>query len=665
LLSASADTFATLSGQITAPHGRDTIPLDVTPTSFTIPKGGAILGFAVSGSAATPFGPGQMQMTMAGKGHAQDRLLLQRHSAAGGAADVMLARMGAGSFALQMTAGKQALGSFQVNAYLAGDVNGDRQVDSSDVASIRSLLGVKQGQPGYNLAADVNRDGQINAADLRLARLNLGAATTVHPPRATLHLDPASDPDGNGVVTRSDVLVDGQTTPGSTVVLFQPTPAGVATQITRADAQGSFRFAITAPTGVTPLTAIVIDPFGQLAVGSLQVTHGDVVIAWDQTMIAAIRADRDTLGLSTRTLAMVSAAMFDAVNDIERQYSVYKIDVQAPPGASPEAAASMAAYQTLVNLLPKQKPMFDATLAESLATIPQGPALNQGLAVGLQVANGILALRTNDGSNKQVPYTPGNQPGQWRPTPPDFSAAWGPEWGQVTPFAIPSAAQFMPPPPPPLNSPEYLAAFNEVKSLGAANSTTRTPEQTLISKFWGYDSSPVGPPPLLYNQIVQQVSLEQHNSLTQDARLFALANIAMTDAGIVAWQAKFTYNFWRPVTAIQQVDPSWQPLGAPGDGFRANFTPAFPAYISGHATFGGALFTVMADFYGTDNMQFTIRSDETAGVTRTFNSFSAAAEENGESRIYLGIHWNFDKTNGIATGDSVGNYVFQHALQPV
>jgi membrane-associated phospholipid phosphatase len=323
-------------------------------------------------------------------------------------------------------------------------------------------------------------------------------------------------------------------------------------------------------------------------------------------------------------------------------------------------------------LIPQDQTLYDATLAESLSDIPDGPAKTVGLAVGDTVAAGILAWRVNDGSNAQVPYVPGTAPGQWRPTPPDYTVAWGPEWGQVTPFAIPSAKPFLPPPPPALNSPAYAAAVNLTKSLGALNSKTRTPRETQIAHFWSYDVLGMGPPPVLYNQITQDVALEQHNTLDQNARLFALVDVAMGDTGIVTWDAKFTYNLWRPITAIRNAnldgnkatvaDPSWAPMAAPGDGVRASFTPSFPAYVSGHAAFGGALFTTLANFYGTDNLTFTIGSDQLPGVYETFNSFSAAAEENGMSRIYLGVHYIFDKTAGITEGDAIGNYDYQHVM---
>jgi hypothetical protein len=295
-----------------------------------------------------------------------------------------------------------------------------------------------------------------------------------------------------------------------------------------------------------------------------------------------------------------------------------------------------------------------------------------GLAVGDTVAAGILAWRADDGSNTQVPYVPGTAAGEWRPTPPDHTVGWGPNWGQVTPFAIPSAKQFLPPPPPALDSPAYAAALNLTKSLGAKDSTTRTPRETQIADFWSYDVLGMGPPPVLFNQIAQEVALEQHNTLDQDARLFGLADVSMGDAGIVTWDAKFNYNLWRPITAIRDADqdgnkatvadPTWTPLNAPGDGVRAAFTPSFPAYVSGHAAFAADLFTTLANFYGTDQMTFTIGSDQEPGTDETFNSFSAAAEQCGISRIYMGVHYIFDKTAGITEGDAIGDYDYQHVM---
>ena len=303
-------------------------------------------------------------------------------------------------------------------------------------------------------------------------------------------------------------------------------------------------------------------------------------------------------------------------------------------------------------------------MAQSLAAIPAGPARNAGVSVGRKVADGILNWRANDGSAASVPYVPGTAPGQWRPTPPDYTVAWGPEWRNVKPFAIASPAAYLPPPPPALTSSAYAAALNQVESLGALNSTTRTADQTQAALFWSYDFPATGTPPVHYDQIVEDVALQQHNTLAQNARLFGLVNVAQGDAGIVAWNAKYTYNFWRPVTAIRLADsdgnpatiadPSWTPLGAPGATGQPTYTPPFPAYVSGHATFGSAVFTILADFYGTDNIHFTASSDQLPGVSRSFNSFSAASQENAWSRIYLGLHFWPDEAAGLSMGAAVG-----------
>lgn len=403
----------------------------------------------------------------------------------------------------------------------------------------------------------------------------------------------------------------------------------------------------------------------------------DVVTYWDDVLADIIRADTTQPGPTkvARNMAMAHAAIYDAVNSVEGRYRPYHLMLPAAPGTSAEAAAAQAAYQVLVNLYPAQKAKLDAALSTSLAAVPTGAGKNAGIALGTSIGNSMVALRQNDHAFDPMPYTPGNSPGNWRPTFPDFTPAYAPGWGHVTPFAMTQGAQFRPPAPPTLTSADYTAAFNQVKELGSKNSATRTPEQTQIGIFWAYDRLGMGPPPILYNQIIQTIAAEQGNTMVENARLFALANIAMADAGIVSWDAKYEYNYWRPITAIREADSDgnpdtiadllWEPLGAPGGGVVPDFTPPFPAYTSGHATFGAAAFRILAAYYGTDQMHFTIGSDELPGIFRSFDSFSDAAEENAQSRIYLGIHWDFDKTFGISTGEALADYIFANQLQRV
>ncbi len=426
----------------------------------------------------------------------------------------------------------------------------------------------------------------------------------------------------------------------------------------------------------------------------------DPVLEWNSIMLDALKND-SYLGANSkqmgptrasRAFAIVQAAVYDAVNSIDHSYQPYLINVPNPRGTSIAAAVAQAAHDTLVSLFPDYQTTLDSDLNADLAKIRDPFGRAWGQFVGASVAANILAVRAGDHADDPMPYQFGTGPGQWQPDPlhPDQHAV-GPAWGEVKTFGIPNMESFHVPAPPALDSPAYADAYNEVKNYGGDGihtPTMRTAEQTQIGIFWGYDGSPgLGTPPRFYNQIAEVLSVQKHLSVVQNARFFALINLALGDAGIACWDGKYDYVLWRPITGIREgdtdsnpntdPDPNWTYLGAPADnGGGTNFTPPFPSYSSGHATFGGALFRMMADFFGTDSVHFTIGSDEFNGVTkdqfgnkrpivfRSFNSFSQAAEENGQSRIYLGIHWAFDKTAGIACGESIADYIFNNLLLP-
>lgn len=409
---------------------------------------------------------------------------------------------------------------------------------------------------------------------------------------------------------------------------------------------------------------------------------------------------------TSRAFAIVHIAMFDAVNGIARRYQGYN-NLPPPPGdTSSQAALAQAAHDTLAALYPSQTARFDALLAEDLARIPPGRAKLNGIEFGRRAALAILERRTNDGSQRAEPVVgvelhPSYLPGKWRPDPvSQMPIALGAYWGQVRPFVLERAGQIAPAPPPALNSPEYAAAFNEVKKLGGDGITTptqRTPEQTVAGIYWGYDAVPgLGAPPRLYNQIAVTIAERTNMGLVDFARLLALANIAMADVVIAGWKAKYDYQFWRPVTGIREADegtgptgrgdgnpatrgdPGFTPLGAQASNLSGpDFTPPFPSYPSSHAILGSAMFQTLRNVYRTDRIAFTFVSDEYNGITRDnngtvrprlprhFASLSAAEKENGQSRIYLGIHWRFDSTHGILQGRRVADYVFKNALLPL
>ncbi len=379
------------------------------------------------------------------------------------------------------------------------------------------------------------------------------------------------------------------------------------------------------------------------------------MIVWNQALLDAIVGDATDPTLASRNMAMVQAAVLDAVNAIDGTPAYY-VKLSAPAGASLPAAVSGAAYDVLTYTFPGQQPLFDAVLAGQLSLVADGQAKTDGLAVGKAAGDAIIAMGAGDGWNTYVNYVPGTDPGDWQPTPPMYAEALAPQWANLTPFAMTSPSQFAPPGPPPLSSQAWADAFNEVKSLGSATSTTRTPDETQIAKFWA-DGAGSYSPPGHWNEIAQQIAVQQGDSLSQDARLFAVLDVTMADAAIVAWNVKYSDNFWRPITAIHAADtdgndqtaadPNWQPL---------LLTPSFPEYVSGHSTFSGAAATVLDSFFGS-NVSFRTTSLTAPGVTRSFTSFDQAAVEAGRSRIYAGIHYEFSDADGEAAGRQLAAYV--------
>jgi hypothetical protein len=382
----------------------------------------------------------------------------------------------------------------------------------------------------------------------------------------------------------------------------------------------------------------------------------DVVTDWNNAALDAIRADRTAPPIASRSLAIVHVAIYDAVNGIARTHQPYLVPSAVSNSASRVAAATAAAHQTLVSLFPNHTSTFDALHAAILAGIPNGPQKTNGITWGEFVASQILAARANDGSNAIVQPPGGSGPGVWIPTPPAFLPYLLPQWGFVAPFGMSSPSQFRPPGPPTLDSEQYAADYEEVKELGAAVGSTRTEEQTEIALFWA-DGAGTETPPGHWNSIAQIIGAARGTTLEENARLFALVNLAMADAAICSWDAKYTYHFWRPVTAIAFAEPqlNWTSFIV---------TPPFPDYTSGHSTFSAAAATVLPLFYGTEDLPFTTGSDFLPGVFRSFSTCLDAAEEAALSRIYGGIHFRSASEDGLQAGSSIGEWTVTHYLRP-
>jgi membrane-associated phospholipid phosphatase len=385
---------------------------------------------------------------------------------------------------------------------------------------------------------------------------------------------------------------------------------------------------------------------------------GKSVVDWNRELITIL----GTAGAQpatvhpTRSFAILQAAEYDAVVSITHAAPPYLFSMPAAPGARPDAAADQAAHDVLATLYPAQKSGLDQMLAGELAAIPDSPGKQQGIEVGASVAKRLVDVRSTDGSAvTPPPFVPGTNPGDYRPTPPNFPAPVFTNWGTITPFVLRSGQQFRPPAPRPITSGAYARALNQVKSLGQNTSTTRTADETTQAKFWG--ASPIWN---VWNEIAQKLTSARQASLEQTVTVFENLDLTLADATIALYDAKYHYLVWRPVTAIQLGntignpsivgDPAWLPLAV---------TAADPSYPGAHATISEAAATVLAAFYG-DHQQLTVTSDGDPGVTRSFDSFQAAANEATLSRIFAGQHTMIDLVAGQHLGHQVAQFVLNH-----
>jgi membrane-associated phospholipid phosphatase len=380
--------------------------------------------------------------------------------------------------------------------------------------------------------------------------------------------------------------------------------------------------------------------------------QAEEVTRWNRIAIDAMAGAQTDPLTESRVLAILHLAIHDALNSVERRYQTYTTTRTTTVRASADAAVASAAQVTLAALVPKCKVTFDAELRVSLEPVIDANARDAGVAIGRRVATSILAKRENDGAGKTINYVPGTSAGAYRPTPPDSTPAFLPQWGSVTPFALKDPAQFRPVPPPAPSSALARRDAATVREIGGSASTTRTTEQSDIAKFW-YEHSTEG-----WNRIARELAVARGLDSWAAARLLALVNVAMADGFIGGFEAKYHYNYWRPATAIREiVDAAWM-----------NYlpTPPVPDYPSTHTVLGAAAAAVLARFFETDYVSFQTTSGAPyAGITRRFWSFSEAAQENGASRVLAGIHFPTAVKAGYDQGIQIGAYAFDQLLAPV
>lgn len=381
----------------------------------------------------------------------------------------------------------------------------------------------------------------------------------------------------------------------------------------------------------------------------------DEVTYWNQVALNAVQATSTPPPRAARALAMVQAAVYDAVNAVDGTHQPYMPGVSPAPGASREAAAISAAHRVLTDLFPSQAAVLDAERAATLGAIPDSPAKTAGIALGGTCGDLMIALRAADGSGAGHSYVPLGTPGHWRIGPDNPNPPLLPQWGQVTPFAMANSAQFRGAAPPALDSAQYAASVNDVRAIGSATSATRTPQQTAIARSWAFGAGTITPPGV-WNRIAQDIASDHNNTISENARMFAMLDVALADAAIACWDMKYTYDLWRPIHAIREADldgnpgtdpdPAWLPLLT---------TPNFPSYTSGHSTFSRAAADILFAFFGTDAVDVTVPGD--FGEIISFTSLDAAANEAGLSRIYGGIHYDFDDAIAQECGSQVADWV--------
>jgi hypothetical protein len=446
------------------------------------------------------------------------------------------------------------------------------------------------------------------------------------------------------------------------------------------------------------------------SLGFAPAAWADIVQDWNDTLCTAAETvvTKHNPGVPTRAMAMMNGSIYDVFQAVNRTHMPFKVNTSAP-GASVDAAVSQAAYRVLSDMYPEMQAHLDSTLATRLAAVPDGAAKTAGINLGNFVAQEYISSHQNDGWDLPDAYTPTVGMGHWSTDPmvaPNIQKGWGADWGSVHPWAIPDPDHFDSVTPftiADLNTQRYTDAFNEVKAYGSRNSPARSAQQTETALFWAYDRPGTGAPPVLFIESMVHIGDAVGNTPADNARMFAQASVALADSIIAAWDEKYEADLWRPITAIRAADdgnpntaadPTWSYLGAPGNDPNSatdDFTPPFPAYVSGHATMGGSIFKSIELFYGTNDFaaadaaiggdatdsHYTLFSTEAgSGLPRDYVRFTqdgpigpglenSPEGENSMSRIYMGVHWRMDQEDGQALGRAVAQFVADNFFQAV
>jgi len=389
---------------------------------------------------------------------------------------------------------------------------------------------------------------------------------------------------------------------------------------------------------------------GLVLAGPISSASANVIADWDAKALAVI-LPATPVPLNQREAALVHLAMFDAINSIERRYRPYVVALPAAATTSRDAAAASAAASVLASLHPQAAADIKATLSTYLAGIPDGDAKTEGVRLGAAVAAKILEARADDGATAPDAYRPKTRPGVYIPTP--ITVGWA--WTRMRPFALEKPSQFRPGPPPALDTREWAAAFDEIKTFGSKTSTARSPQQTETARFW----LAVGP--AAYHQLPRQLIVARNMSAIDSARLMALYAIAVSDALAAVYEAKYHYELWRPITAIRSGDDasaaSWQPI---------DNTPMHPEYPCAHCISAGAAAAVIEKVLGSKSIQEVAMTSTTApGVTHRWSDLDAFCQEVSDARIWAGFHYRFSTVVGTDMGLRIGDYAVQNLMQPV